>query len=233
MSKKKKKKDDLGEPSSPAWMTTYGDMMTLLLCFFVLLISFSNIDKVKFSLSMRALQGALGVMPRMSKVAQTNRPRVSDSDIIARMQLNEKINELRELAKALGYQDDITVKFTEGGMLIRMGSRVLFDLGKATLRQSAFPILKLVGETIEDHETEDVIVGGHTDNLPINTPKYPSNWELSVSRALTVVKFLMDSAGVSPDKLIAAGYSQYHPMVPNDSPHNRQKNRRVEFLFNW
>ncbi|MCF7740264.1 MAG: flagellar motor protein MotB [Candidatus Marinimicrobia bacterium] len=229
----KKEKEDVEQPSSPAWMTTYGDMMTLLLCFFVLLLSFSNIDKVKFSMSMRALQGALGVMPRMKKVNRSTQTRINSDKVIDKMKMEEKIQKLKELAKSLGYEEEVTVLFNEGGLLIRLGNKVLFDLGKAKLREQAYPILEFVGNTIKEHDADDVIVGGHTDNLPISSSEYPSNWELSIARSLSVVKFMIDSVNVPPEKLIAAGFSEYHPIAPNDTPTNRQKNRRVEFMFNW
>ncbi|HMA62878.1 MAG TPA: flagellar motor protein MotB [bacterium] len=229
----KKEKEDVEQPSSPAWMTTYGDMMTLLLCFFVLLLSFSNIDKVKFSMSMRALQGALGVMPRMKKVNRSTQTRINSDKVIDKMKMEEKIQKLKELAKSLGYEEEVTVLFNEGGLLIRLGNKVLFDLGKAKLRVKAYPILEFVGNTIKEHDADDVIVGGHTDNLPISSSEYPSNWELSIARSLSVVKFMIDSVNVPPEKLIAAGFSEYHPIAPNDNSINRQKNRRVEFMFNW
>lgn len=233
---KKDKKDDLEQPSSPAWMTTYGDMMTLLLCFFVLLLSFSTIDKVKFTMSMRALQGALGVMPRMKKVSKSDDSKMSSDKIINKMKLErleKKIKQLKQLAKSLGYEEEVEILFNEGGLLIRLGNKVLFDLGESELRKSARPILTFVGNTIKEHDADDVIVGGHTDNLPISSSQYPSNWELSIARSLSVVKFMIDSVKVPPGKLIAAGFSEYHPLEPNDSPKNRQKNRRVEFMFNW
>src|SRR6056297_1669996 len=116
---RKDKKEDLEEATSPAWMTTYGDMMTLLLCFFVLLISFSTIDKVKFSMSMRALQGALGVMPRMRKVTQSSSQSVNSEKFVKEMNIEEKIKQLKQLAKSLGYEEEVEVLFNEGGLLIR------------------------------------------------------------------------------------------------------------------
>ncbi|MCF7886412.1 MAG: flagellar motor protein MotB [Candidatus Marinimicrobia bacterium] len=233
MARNNKNNDDLDQPSSPAWMTTYGDMMTLLLCFFVLLLSFSTIDKIKFSKSMRALQGALGIMPRMQRVSSSKQSSLDSEKIINKMNLEEKVKQLKELSKSLGYEEEVEVLFNEGGLLIRLGNKVLFDLGEAELRKSAYPILTFVGNTIKEHNADDVIVGGHTDNLPISSSIYPSNWELSIARSLSVVKFMIDSVNVPPKKLIAAGFSQYHPLKPNDTPENRQKNRRVEFMFNW
>lgn len=233
MPRNNKKRDDQEEPSSPAWMVTYGDMMTLLLCFFVLIISFSNIDEIRFSLSMRALQGALGIMPRMSRVLETEKPWMMDTEIVEKMKLTENMEELNRLAKALGFQEEMTYELSEGTMLIRLRSKVLFGLGSSNLRREAFDILTALGNTIKEHNVKNVIIGGHTDNLPISTAEFPSNWELSTARALSVVKFMIDSVNVAPGKLVAAGYSQYQPIRANDTPEHRAENRRVEFLINW
>lgn len=229
----RKRKEDIEKPSSPHWMTTYSDMVTLLLTFFVLLISFSTIDKIMFDRAMLSIRGALGVLRR--NVSMLNNPTVPKESMIdqrRRAALYRNINAMKELAKAMGYEEDISVEMTATGFLIRMGSRVLFDLGSADLKPEAYPILQLVGEVLRQ-DVAEVIVCGHTDDLPIRSGKYPSNWELSTARALSVVKYLINKVGVSPEILVAAGYSQYRPLVPNTSEENRQKNRRVEFLVTW
>ncbi|MCD6101324.1 MAG: flagellar motor protein MotB [Candidatus Marinimicrobia bacterium] len=229
----RKRKEDIEKPSSPHWMTTYSDMVTLLLTFFVLLISFSTIDKVMFDKAMFSIRGALGVLKRnVSMLSNPTVPKESMLDQRRRAALYRNINAMKELARAMGYEKDISVEMTTTGFLIRMGSRVLFDLGSADLKPEAYPILQLVGEVLKE-DVAEVVVCGHTDNLPIRSGKYPSNWELSTARALSVVKYLINKVGVPPEILVAAGYSEYRPLVPNTSEENRQKNRRVEFLVTW
>ncbi|RKY53073.1 MAG: hypothetical protein DRP92_04290 [Candidatus Neomarinimicrobiota bacterium] len=229
----RKRKEDIEKPSSPHWMTTYSDMVTLLLTFFVLLVSFSTIDKVMFDRAMLSVRGALGVLRRnVSMLSSPTVPKESMLDQRRRAALYRNINAMKELAKAMGYEKDISVEMTTTGFLIRMGSRVLFDLGSADLKPEAYPILQLVGEVLKE-DVAEVVVCGHTDNLPIRSGKYPSNWELSTARALSVVKYLINKVGVPPEILVAAGYSEYRPLVPNTSEENRQKNRRVEFLVTW
>jgi len=230
--KKKKKKEDLEMPSSPGWMTTYGDMVTLLLCFFVLLLSYSDVDTKKFSVAIYSLQGALSVFDRNVSVISQKSIGVSKHDKFRRADIRKDIMEIEQIAKELGYDEDISIEQTESGMLIRMGNRVLFDLGKADLKPEALPLLNILGKTIGKRAGE-VLVCGNTDNLPITSGLFPSNWELSSARALNVVKYLIDVVNITPDIFGTVGYSEYRPLVPNDTPENRQKNRRVEFLVTW
>lgn len=227
MAKKKKQNSGFEEPSSPAWMTTYGDMMTLLLCFFVLLLSFANVDEVKFSTAMYFLQGALGILPDLDAT--------QDNSKLQKMQeikLEENVKKIDEISEEMGLQKEITVEITEGGMLIRLGSKILFPSGSEILKRESHKVLKVVGETISGNVRE-VVIGGHTDDIPISSRKYQSNWDLSAKRAISVVSFMVDSCSVDPAKLVAAGYSEFRPLVPNNTAENRQENRRVEFLISW
>ncbi len=229
---KKKQKEDIGVPGAPAWMTTYSDMVTLLLTFFVLLISYSTIDRVKFEAAIKSLQDALGVMPSNQSVLMSAPNIIPPEQWQRRQEVYEEMMKLQELAEELNLQDQIQIEVTDVGMLIRMGDQVLFDLGKADIKLEARPILDIIARTIR-YEAGEVLVSGHTDNLPIRTAQFPSNWELSTARALNVVKYFIEFSNVPPNILAATGYSEYRPVAPNDSPENRQKNRRVEFLVTW
>jgi chemotaxis protein MotB len=229
---KKKQKEDIGPPGAPAWMTTYSDMVTLLLTFFILLISYSTIDRIKFEAAIKSLQDALGVLPSNQSVLMSAPNVIPPEQWQRRQEVYEEMMKLQELAEELNLQDQIQIEVTDVGMLIRMGDQVLFDLGKADLKMEARPILDIIARTIR-YEAGEVLVSGHTDNLPIRTAQFPSNWELSTARALNVVKYFVDYSKVPPNILAATGYSEYRPVAPNDSPENRQKNRRVEFLVTW
>ena len=228
----KRKKEDLEMPSAPGWMTTYGDMVTLLLCFFVLLISYSSIDVVKFNLALYSLQGALSVFDKNVSVISQKSMGISKYDKFRRLDVHKNLMEMQQIAKESGYEEDISIEQTGNGMLIRMGNRVLFNLGKADLKLEAMPLLNIVGKTIEQN-VDEVLVCGNTDDLPITSGKFQSNWELSTARALSVIKYLIDVLNISPEVFVAVGYSEYRPLVPNNSMENRQKNRRVEFLVTW
>jgi len=222
------------EPSSPLWMTTYGDMVTLLLTFFVLLFSFTSMDQKKFDQVAGSLRGALGIMhDRMP--FQTPVPGAGSSgnlDLLRRNHIYESVESLRDKLSEYSAEGRITVEGTESGILIRMGDHMLFDPGKAELKPQALDILKTVGENIRDIASE-VQVAGHTDKVPIHNDEFPSNWDLSAARALSVVHYLVDHVGVSPEILAAVGYGEYRPIASNKSEEGRQINRRVEFLVTW
>jgi len=229
---KKPRENDSNEPSAPFWMVTYGDMVTLLLTFFILLISFANLDEVKFEQAAHSLKGALGILEKNTSQLKSNAIDVSEEDLLHRADIYESVMEVNRIASKLGFEDDISIEPGETGLLIQMGDRVLFDPGKADLKPEAFPILDIVGKTIRE-KAKEVLVAGHTDNVPIKTIQFPSNWELSTSRALSVVRYLIDETEVPPRFLAATGYSEFRPLKPNDSPESRQKNRRVELLVTW
>jgi len=229
-SKRKQKGDENSEPTAPFWMVTYGDMVTLLLTFFILLLSFSSLDEVKFKEAADSLNNQLNILPKKVSLLEYFMNRKlgqEESDYI-----KETVKRLEEIAKSLGMEDDIHVEMTETGLLIQLGDKVMFDPGKADIKSAGFPILNEVANSIKD-KAREVLVSGHTDDVPIHTPQFPSNWELSAERALSVVRYLINLADVPPQILGATGYSEYRPLVPNDSSQNRQRNRRVEFLVTW
>jgi len=224
--KQRVQRSELQMPSSPGWMTTYADMVTLLLTFFVLLLSFASIDKVKFSLVSNSLQGALSILKGTDSILE------GKVDISRRMEIFNEMKQLESVAADMGYEDAIQVEVTETGMLVNIGDRVLFGLGEASLKPEAFPVLELVAQKLRD-SAKEVFVSGHTDNVPITSGKFRNNWELSSARALSVVEYFISDCNVPPDILAATGYSEFHPIAPNDSAPNRRKNRRVEILITW
>ncbi len=230
--RKKKQIEENQEPSSPAWMTTFSDMMTLLLTFFVLLLSFSKMDEEKFEQAAHSLKGALGIMKSYPSPRNKMGIYLNEDDLNSQQEIFDNMKELQQKAEELDMAEDINVRITENGLLIQLGDKILFDVGEAELKSIAFPLLDIVGKTIRK-KAGLVLVSGHTDNIPIHTEKYPSNWELSSARALSVVKYLIEKAGVPPELLGATGYSEYKPIVENTSLANRRRNRRVEFLVTW
>ena len=114
--------------------------------------------------------------------------------------------------------------------MVRLADRVLFDLGKADLRPDARRVLDALAGVLAELPNP-VRVEGHTDDLPINNERFPSNWELSTARATTVVRYFIEHHGMDPRRFSAAGYGEYHPLVPNTSAANRQKNRRVDVVI--
>lgn len=225
--RKKRDSDQDDTPSAPAWMTTYGDMMTLLMTFFILIMSFATIEVDKFKAAMGSLRGAFGVLGDSEEVH-------SEQSWFSPYQVNIKkqsvlndVEKLRDLIEQNQLQDIIEIYAYDTEVLIRIKDTIMFELGNADLKASFLPILHKIIDTLNAHALEFKVVG-HTDDLPISTERYPSNWELSIDRALSVVRYMVNEIGLDPARLSAAGHSQYRPLVPNTSPENRAMNRRVE-----
>ena len=119
---------------------------------------------------------------------------------------------------------------TREGLVMRMSEHTLFGVGSADIATEALPLLQKVGAIIA--KTDYLIrIEGHTDDLPIHTERYPSNWELSTARAVNVLRYFIKNHNIDPRRLAAEGFGEFHPLVANDSPQSREKNRRVEIIF--
>ncbi len=216
--------------SAPDWMVTYGDLMSLLLTFFILIASFSSIQESGFRKASGSLKGALGVLkykpapvkPQQVIISSIGGSRQSDSEV-----------DLENLVKYINHnnlKDSVFIKIGEGEVLIRMDDPILFELGRAELKQSVFNLLAKIGNLVKNWPNKTRIEG-HTDDLPIKTIEYPSNWELSAARSLSVIHFFEKVSFVDPKKIYYAGYGEHKPLVPNTTAANRNKNRRVEIYL--
>ncbi|SHJ91593.1 OmpA/MotB family protein [Paramaledivibacter caminithermalis] len=238
MSRKKPQEEETG--GVPEYMATYGDMMTLLLCFFVLLFAFSEIDAKKFQAIMQSFQGSAGVM-RGGKT-------LDDTQFVNNSTLEDDItNNLREIRnlqalkesfekhlKENDLQSQILVELDDRGLLIRFDDNVLFDSGRAELKTQSKEIIKFMSSLLKQDKFSDKIirVEGHTDSDPIkSSKKFPTNWELSTIRAVNVARFLIEETNITPERISVSGYSKYHPVAPNDTPQNKAKNRRVDIVI--
>ncbi|MBZ4666231.1 OmpA family protein [Mahella sp.] len=234
----RKRGNDEGN-KSPSWLTTYGDMMSLLLIFFIFLFSFSNIDAQKFKAMVASLQASLGVLEggrSMSSAPATGGDVGQD--------LEQRTNEPQDEFEAL-YEDmqryiqqnniSATVEMTENKMeiLLRFKDNVLFESGKADIIPSALPVLNNIAGVLKTYQEQigGVRIEGHTDNVPIHTVMFPSNWELSTARAVTVLRYFVEQQRLPPEMLSAVGYGEYHPVATNDTIEGRAKNRRVDIVI--
>ena len=213
------------------WLLTYADLITLLLAFFIVMYSMSKVDAKKFGMMAAAFQSVLKGGASVLKGDAIILPnddlgagplRVGDLKLL-QARVKRVTDELRESGK-------ITAEMEGRGLVIHMTENALFQPGKAYLTPTAMKTLDGLAEVIRD-VPNDIRVEGHTDNSPINTPEFPSNWELSTARATQVVKYLVEKHALSPAKVSAMGYAEYRPMFPNDSPENRAKNRRVDIII--
>ncbi|MFW6007218.1 MAG: flagellar motor protein MotB [Halanaerobiales bacterium] len=228
-----KKNSQDNESGSPAWMTTFSDMMTLLLVFFVLLYSFSVMDLEKFRGFISSFQKQLGVLDGGKTL--------TDEDLTSRGSQGENFNpemenyikevmgELQQYVEDEGLNEEIDMELNERGFVIRVTGEVLYDLGKAEIKSQGKELLEQIVDKL-DNIPNDIRVEGHTDDLPINNDRFPSNWELSTTRATNVIKYFIENEELNPARLSAAGYSEYRPIKENDSPENRTENRRVEIV---
>jgi len=124
----------------------------------------------------------------------------------------------------------VSTKITQKeGLVVTFSEKYMFDSGKADIYPGAKEVIKNIAALLVD-EPNRIAIEGHTDNTPINTPEFPSNWELSTKRATNVLKYLLEELKFDPKRLTAAGYGEWHPVAPNDTPENKAKNRRVDLI---
>jgi len=224
----------------PEWLATFGDLMSLLLCFFVLLLSMSTMDAKKVQEAIGSLQGALSVLEGGTQT-EVSRERIQKATPVVKNEetsktvnkLSQAITEFKEMTQA-GKGNAIALEEAEEGFFIRLPADITFPPGSAKItNQDALLFLKRVAMIIKNYlpKNVDIQIKGFTDNVPPpkNSP-YKDNWELSAARALSVLKIFIKD-GVDPRKLSAAAYGEYHPIASNLTPEGRAKNRRVEIWF--
>lgn len=233
---RRKRSEDARPAGSPAWMMTYGDLVTQVLAFFILLFAFSSVDAEKFDQSVISLKGAFGVLSGGKTVDQNRLTEHPPERDLPKLGSDEEIQQLvtlkvlvEEKAEQAGFRESVTLSIDERGLVLRFADSALFDSGKADLRPEAIKALDQVADILTKLPNE-IRVEGHTDNRPISTPQFPSNWELSMGRAGAVVR-LLQKHGVPPDRLAGIGYGEHRPVAPNDSDRNRQMNRRVDIVI--
>ncbi|GBE35326.1 motility protein B [bacterium BMS3Bbin06] len=224
------------DSSAPAWMATFADMMSLLLTFFVLLLSFATMDVVKFRDAMGSIQEALGFLPTGTGVfQQSSSPAVFEKPLAtsttAKSVMNDVIEgELKEIVSGYGLQKDVDVEKSKRGVILRVKGKIFFNAGEAKLKRDSYPILeKIVG--ILKRFPRKVSIEGHTDNIPVSGGRYASNWELSTERAISALRFFKERGDIDLKRINIAGFADTHPIAPNDTPEGRASNRRVEFVF--
>ena len=232
-------KKKIKSSGAPGWMVTFGDMMSLLLTFFVLLFTFSTLDVVKFREVIISLQGAMGVLsggPQILNMGDIpTRPQPTEDAAINPL-LDVMQVHVQEVLEEADAQDVVDVQKTKKGLLIRFKDRALFDSGRAVIRTEMRPVLQELAKYLSGIEN-DIEIQGHTDNVPINTVQFPSNWELSQARAAAVLNLLLSVPPLEGEwdqgRFSIAGYGEYHPIESNDTPEGRQANRRVDaFILN-
>ena len=233
-----KKKDNGG--GAPGWITTFSDLMSLLLTFFILLYSMSNVDAVKFKGVSDSLQSILNGFGQTSILeeqdAETLLSEVENgldelmSDISVRQEILDMYDKVQDYVNLEALDAKVSVTMNRRGVFVDIKEAILFEPGSADLKGTGIIVLKQLEGLINDFEN-DIVIEGHTDDIPMNTVLYPSNWDLSTGRAVSVVRFLSELEKVDPKRLSAIGYSEYRPIAKNDTRENRAINRRVNILI--
>lgn len=230
--------DIIEDDEQSSWIVTYADLMTLLLVFFVLMYAISSLNLEKFKHVINSIQvtlnektPAVGLLEIIKTPEHKAKRKVRLTDITGlTSREHEILSDIDKVIEERKLGEHIIARISEGSIHIQATGKVFFNSGSATLNLEAEPILDKITEIIKEYGEYSVNIKGHTDNTPISTEKFASNWELSAIRATTVLKFLVDG-GIDPVRLTATGYGDMIPLVPNNSAENRALNRRVEFVL--
>lgn len=219
------------------WLATFSDTITLLLTFFILLYSFSSVDAQKFQQVASAMQVVMtgqsgdsivdytmknGDVPLVGETTKLGREKGSDAKDVY-----DKVNKFVDKNKL---KSSVEVKEDGRGIIIQLRDNVLFEVGRADIKPGSKQLLDKINGLIVNLPNE-IIVEGHTDNVPIKNEVYASNWELSTARAVNVLRYFIETKRENPKRFTAAGYGEYRPAVPNNSDANRSKNRRVNIVI--
>ena len=253
----------------PAYMATFADMMALLMVFFVLLLSFSEMDALKYKMVVKSLDNAFGVQrevaandipkgtsiiaqdfspgePRSTPLKEVRQDTIDETkealevkrDAKAQAEIAAKKREAEIMEESLKFQQALKEEIKEGlidvetqfdRIIIRIREKGSFQSGDASLNEAFLPILDKIRHVLSKTDGQ-IMVAGHTDNIPINTSRYRSNWELSTSRATSVVHQLLADSEIPPERFVLEGHAETQPLMTNDTPENRAKNRRVEII---
>ncbi|SET07870.1 chemotaxis protein MotB [Oceanobacillus limi] len=238
MSKKKKKKGDSHVDES--WLLPYSDMLTLLLALFIVLFAMSEVDTQKYQKLAQVFNSEFGDGEGIFEEEEApveldneaNEDQVSEeqetNEMLSMKEIQQQINEYIE-ENNLG--DVLGTQLSDEGLLVSIMNDVSFDPGSATVSGEGREIASEISNFLDTDPPRQIVISGHTDDIPMNNRQFGSNWELSVMRAVNFMSLILDNDHLDPTKFSAKGFGQHKPLVPNTSDENRLKNRRVEVLI--
>lgn len=236
------------------WMVSYADFVTLLMVFFILMYALSKVDVARYNAIAESLSVVLTgrSLENLEPITHSIAPNITDTqlqdllgpDLIGASQLEEVQKQIEEFVSqdqwedldvtmaqsSSKLEDFITIIVQERGLVISVKDTFLFPSGSDELNPQARVIIERLGKGLLTIPN-DIRVEGHTDDLTINTARFPSNWELSMLRAGNVLHVLQKDVGIDPDRLSVTGYGEYRPLVPNSDADGRAKNRRVDIVI--
>ena len=213
------------------WLITYSDLITLLLALFIMMYTFSRQDAQKY----QEAAGQLKTIFSRGSAVLNSGPGPGSNAVIPLLETEPQVaqqleQEVQRMAEAKDAGHKISVFSDERGTVIRVMDKAFFDTGKADLKDTARTALMKIAPILKASHNQ-IMIEGHTDNVPINTTEFTSNWELSVRRATEVVRYLIETYGFPPGRISASGYAEYRPVAPNDTGENRALNRRIEIIL--
>lgn len=244
MSRKKKHHEVHEEHIDEGWLIPYADLLTLLLALFIVLFASAQVDQKKVEQMRQAFSAAFNGSPSIFDHQETLAPETvgandpnQGTDPAEQAQLQETV-QLSELKRQIDryiqenrLTGDLNTTLTEDGLMIRIKDSALFTSGSAALRPESLRVGEEIAKVLVPL-SQKIVISGHTDNVPINTAEFPSNWELSSKRAINFMKFILSSEKkLQPERFSAIGYGEYRPLAQNDTIDGRAKNRRVEVLI--
>jgi chemotaxis protein MotB len=231
------------ESGAPAWMATFADLATLMLTFFILLLTFAEMDIEKFKDALGSVQSELGggtlvtdtlvvftpIQADSLQPLHQPPPAPADAPGAGDASMQELARMIEAMVKERDLQDDVQVQSSARGVVVRVKGRLFFNPGTADLTRQSWPVLDQMGGIMNKFPYE-ISVEGHTDNVKITRGRYTSNWELSTARAYSTLEYLRKS-GVDMSMVHISGFGDTRPVDTNDTEEGRARNRRVEFVF--
>ncbi|UCD10389.1 MAG: flagellar motor protein MotB [Nitrospinaceae bacterium] len=214
----------MNETDSPIWMIAYSDMATLLLTFFILYYSIASMNVAKFKAAILGdAEAPIGLIELVDSV------KIKKSIVeLTGMQTSDVLADLRSSSQ--DFAGALEVVADNGKVIFRVPAKILFSSGSADLQKAGRPVLDEIIKILKKYPQYQINIQGHTDDVPISTTRFPSNWELSATRATSVLRHFVDRE-IPPERLTATGFSDTLPLFSNETQIGRSKNRRVEFVL--
>ncbi|WP_026695042.1 flagellar motor protein MotB [Peribacillus kribbensis] len=247
---KRKKKQHHEDHVDESWLIPYADLLTLLLALFIVLFAMSSVDAAKFQLISKAFNdvftGGTGVLDYPSPVPEgqkENLDRKNDADNNNQQkdkgglgkEDQKELSQIQQKVNAYIQEKNLTgrlaTKLTDEGLLVTISDKVLFNSGTADIRPEDQKLASEISGLLVMNPPRSVVISGHTDNMPISTSQFDSNWDLSVMRAVNFMKILLENPKLKPQWFSAKGYGEFKPVASNSTEEGRAKNRRVEILI--
>lgn len=215
------------------WLVSYADLVTLLLAFFTTLYTASTVDATKLGPLSSSLQRAFDGPAGASVVQPAGGPAIVPpiGEVAPPVSALEHLRQQLDAALATAVAERrVEVIQDPRGIVVSMPEEAAFPVGSSDVTLAAQDLIRVIGDNVRGLPNT-LRIEGHTDDVPIRTSRYRSNWELSTARASAVVAYMIQQVGVEPGRLAAAGYGEFHPRVANDSPSNRARNRRIDIVI--